>query len=96
MSRGHGDRRDRTTVQSEAGMNRKKTRILRWRGVLADSPRMLRIMVAIVLAVAGAALTFTQLGFVAIETPSGSAALPLAPSKATSAITATAPIRSAA
>lgn len=28
---------------------------------------------AIVLAVAGAALTFTQLGFVAIETPSGSA-----------------------
>ena len=72
MSRGHGDRRDRTTVQSEAGMNRKKTRILRWRGVLADSPRMLRIMVAIVLAVAGAALTFTQLGFVAIEMPSGS------------------------
>ncbi|MBQ9001027.1 MAG: hypothetical protein IJ087_04160, partial [Eggerthellaceae bacterium] len=33
---------------------------------------MLRIMVAIVLAVAGAALTFTQLGFVAIETSDGS------------------------
>ena len=42
---------------------RKKARILRWNGVLADTPSILRRAIGIVLAVAGVALTFTQLGF---------------------------------
>ena len=50
---------------------KKKTRILRWRGVMADSPRMLRWMVGVVFAVAGATFTFTQLGFVDVTMPDG-------------------------
>ena len=58
-------------MSTGTGEKRKKAKILRWRGVLGDRSRMLRWMVAIVLAVAGTALTFTQLGFVDLELPDG-------------------------
>ena len=58
-------------MQTSAAEKRQKAKILRWRGVLAESTRMLRWMVAVVLAVAGAALTFLQLGFVDLTTPDG-------------------------
>ena len=58
-------------MQAAAGKDRKKTRIIRWRGMLDANTRTLRWMVAIVLAVAGGAVAFTQLGFVRITLPSG-------------------------
>ncbi len=59
-------------MSAKAKDGKKKARILRWRGVMGESPRMLRWMVATVLAVVGVALTFTQLGFVDITAPDGS------------------------
>ena len=50
---------------------REKKRILRWRGVLADSSRKLRWMVALVLVVDGITLSFTQFGFVSVALPNG-------------------------
>ena len=50
---------------------RNKARILRWRGALTDSNNLVRWVVAIVLMVAGSSLTYTQLGFIALELPDG-------------------------
>ena len=50
---------------------RERARILRWRGVMGGSTRILRLMTAVVLAVAGIALTGTQLGFVSVTLPDG-------------------------
>ncbi len=61
-------------MSSNAGAERKKAKILRWRGVLDSIPRMVRIMVAAVLAVASIAITFTQFGFVEITLPDGTVA----------------------
>ena len=58
-------------MATEAATKKKKARILSWRGVLANDSRVLRWMIAIVLTVAGAALTFTQLGFVDLVMPDG-------------------------
>ena len=52
---------------TEETKNRPRRRILRWRGVLGESPRKLRVMVAVILTVAGTAMTFTQLGFVSVS-----------------------------
>jgi len=50
---------------------RKRVSKLRWRGVLCDSKPMLRRLIGLVLAVASAAFTFTQLGFIGIPMPNG-------------------------
>lgn len=55
-----------------ARKGREKKRILRWRGVMGSSSRMFRWLVAIMLIIGGAALSFTQLGFVGFELPDGS------------------------
>ena len=51
-----GDRQDQPDRES----------IWRWKGVLADSSKVMRAMVAVCLLVESAALTFTQLGFAGI------------------------------
>ena len=58
-------------MATEAATKKKKAKILSWRGVLANDSRVLRWMIALVLTVAGAALTFTQLGFVDLVMPDG-------------------------
>ena len=50
---------------------KKKAKIVRWRGVLADRNRILRWMIALVLMVTSIVFTFTQLGFVGFELPDG-------------------------
>ena len=50
---------------------KQKAKIVRWRGVLADSNRILRWMIALVLMVTSIVFTFTQLGFVGFELPDG-------------------------
>ena len=45
---------------------RKRAPILRWRGVLAEAPFVVRMTIAIVLVVSCAALSFTQLGFAGV------------------------------
>ena len=59
-------------MSPETESARKKARIIRWRGVMGDSRRVLRLMVFVVLAVTGVALTFTQLGFVDVPLEDGS------------------------
>ncbi len=54
-----------------ADEKRKKTRIVRWQGVVSGAPRILRVVIAIVLGVAGVAFTFTQLGFTDVTLPDG-------------------------
>ena len=58
-------------TDNKADELKKKHRLLRWRGVLDESTQTMRVMVAIMLTVAGVALSFTQLGFVAITLPDG-------------------------
>jgi anti-sigma regulatory factor (Ser/Thr protein kinase) len=48
-----------------------KARPFRWKGVLAGSERMIRRTSFIVLVVAGATFTYTQLGFVDLQLPDG-------------------------
>ena len=55
-------------------MAKQRAPILRWRGMLAQSSRLLRWMIAFVLAVAGVTLSFTQLGFADLVLPDGSTA----------------------
>ena len=59
-----------TAIEQTSKVPSKKQRqrkpIVRWKGVLADSERAARLMVAALLAVGSAALTFTQLGFVGV------------------------------
>ena len=45
---------------------RKRAPILRWRGVLAEAPSVIRVSITIVLVVSCAALSFTQLGFAGV------------------------------
>ena len=48
---------------------RKRAPILRWRGVLAEAPFVVRMTITIVLVVSCAALSFTQLGFAGVGLP---------------------------
>ena len=55
------------------GNNAKKIGVLRWRGLLDETSFVVRCMVGVVLATSGAAFAFTQLGFIGITLPDGTA-----------------------
>ena len=50
---------------------KQKKRIFTWRGVIANSDHWMRWMVAVILIVVGATLTYTQLGFADLVLPDG-------------------------
>ena len=62
------------TAQARGKGGRKKTKVLRWRGVLAENDRLSRFAICVVLLVAAVMITFTQLGFVGVTLPDGDTA----------------------